>query len=112
MESIEELDELNTRTEIGTDVFIYGFKAANDWDVEITAALLDSFLMSFYNGQLRVKVQEREINAATLKGHMERIHNERPGATMGTYGNYLALTRTEGVYTYTKDFHGMGTLVQ
>lgn len=110
VESIEELDALNTRTEIGTDVFIYGFKAANDWDVEITAALLDSFLMSFYNGQLRVKVQEREINAATLKGHMERIHNERPGATKGTYGNYLALTRTEGVYTYTKDFHGMGTL--
>lgn len=97
-------------TEIGTDVFIYGFKASSDWNVEITAALLESFLMSFYNGQLRVKVQDREINAITLKGYMERIHNERPRETKGTYGNYLALTRTEGVYTYTKDFHGMGTL--
>lgn len=110
VESIEELDALNTRTEIGTDVFIYGFKASSDWNVEITAALLESFLMSFYNGQLRVKVQDREINAITLKGYMERIHNERPRETKGTYGNYLALTRTEGVYTYTKDFHGMGTL--
>lgn len=66
--------------------------------------------MSFYNGQLRVKVQDREINVATLKSHMERIHNKRPGATKGTYGNYLALTRTEGVYIYSLDFHGMGIL--
>lgn len=110
VESIKELDALNKRTEIGTDVFIYGFKASSDWDVEITIALLENFLMSFYNGQLRVKVQNREINSTTLKGHVERIHNERPGATKGTYGNYLALTRTEGVYTYTKEFHGMGTL--
>lgn len=107
---IEELDALNSRIKIGTDVFIYGFKASSDWNVEITAALLESFLMSFYNGQLRVKVQNREINAVTLKRNMERIHNKRPGETKGTYGNYLALTRTEGVYAYTKDFHGMGTL--
>lgn len=50
-----------------------------------------SRLMSFYNGQLCVKVQGREINATTLKSHMERIHNERPGAIKGTYGNYLAV---------------------
>lgn len=110
VKSIKELDVLNERTEIGTDVFIYGFRGSSDWDVEITVALLENFLMSFYNGQLRVKIQNREINSTTLKGHMERVHNERPGATKGTYGNYLALTRTEGVYTYTKEFHGMGTL--
>ena len=110
VESIKELDLLNERTEIGTDVFIYGFRGSSDWDVEITVALLENFLMSFYNGQLRVKIQNREINSTTLKGHIERVHNERPGATKGTYGNYLALTRTEGVYTYTKEFHGMGTL--
>ena len=110
VESIKELDLLNERTEIGTDVFIYGFRGSSDWDVEITVALLENFLMSFYNGQLRVKIQNREINSTTLKGNIERVHNERPGATKGTYGNYLALTRTEGVYTYTKEFHGMGTL--
>lgn len=110
VESIPELDALNTRTEVGTDVFVYGFKAADDWESDITAALLESFLMSFYNGQLRVKVQGREINASSLGSYMTRIHAERPGATKGTYGNYLALTRTEGVYTYSKDFHGMGTL--
>lgn len=110
VESIPELDALNNRTEIGTDVFVYGFKAASDWDTEITTALLENFLMSFYHDQLRAKVQGREINANTLGNHMLRAHNERPGETKGTYGNYLALTRTEGVYNYTKDFHGLGTL--
>ena len=52
----------------------------------------ESFLMSFYNEQLRVKVQGREINKKSLPGYMERVHRERPGATKGTYGNYLALT--------------------
>lgn len=108
--SIRELDALNTRTEVGTDVFVYGFKAASDWDSDITSALLENFLMSFYYGHLRAKVQGREINDSTLGGYMMRLHAERPGETKGTYGNYLALTRTDGVYTYSKDFHGMGTL--
>ncbi|NLB56671.1 MAG: hypothetical protein GX811_13090, partial [Lentisphaerae bacterium] len=110
VEFIPELDALNNRTEIGTDVFIYGLKAASDWDAEITTALLENFLMSFYNGQLRVKLQGREINANTLGSYMLRAHNEHAGETKGTYGNYLALTRTEGVYSYSRDFHGLGTL--
>lgn len=110
IESIPELDALNLRTEIGTDVFVYGFKTSSDWEKEITVELLESFLMSFYKGVLRVKVQNQEINAKTLKMHMERVHSYRPGSTKGTYGNYLALTRTEGVHTFSKDFHGMGTL--
>ena len=110
VEIIPELDAINKRTEIGTDVFVYGFKADSDWESEITIALLESFLMSFYNGQLLVKVQEREINKDSLRGFMERMHREYPGAVKSTYGNYLALTRTEGVHTFSKDFHGMGTL--
>lgn len=107
---IPELDYINKRSEVGTDVFIYGFKSAREWETEITVALLDNFLMSFFNGQLRVKIQGKEINNKTLSGYMEWIHRERAGVTKGTYGNYLALTRTEGVYTYSQKFHGMGTL--
>lgn len=110
VEAIPELDSINKRLKIGTDVFIYGFKSTSNWEIEITVALLENFLISFYYGQLRVKVQGREINKKSLPGYVERIHRERPGATKGTYGNYLALTRKEGVHTYSKNFHGMGTL--
>lgn len=110
VDAIPELDSIYKRTEVGTDVFIYGFKSASEWETEITVALLESFLMSFYNGQLRVMVQGREINKKSLSGYIERVHRECPRATKGTYGNYLALTRTEGVHTYSQNFHGMGTL--
>lgn len=110
VESINELELLNKRSETGTDVFVFGFKANSDWENEIITALLENFLMSIYNGQLRVKVQNREINSGTLGGYMERVHREYPGPTKGTYGNYLCLIRTEDVKTYSKDFHGLGTL--
>lgn len=111
VESIPELDALSIRNEIGTDVFIYGFKGIdNHWETEIIVAILDNFLMSIYNGHLRVRLQGSEINATTLSNYIFRMHNQRPSDTKGTYGNYLALTRTEGVHTYIKDFHGMGSL--
>lgn len=110
VESIPELDRLNLKTEIGTDVFVYGFNGSPDWETEIMVALLENFLMSIYNGELRIKIQGRELNKHSLSVNMLRVHNDSPGKTKGTYGNYLALTRTEGVHSYTKDFHGMGTL--
>lgn len=110
VESIDELELLNKRTQTGTDVFIFGFKANNDWENEITVALLENFLMSIYKGHLRIKVQNSEINSKTLGSYMQRVHRDCPGPTKGTYGNYLCLTRTEDVKTYSMDFHEMGTL--
>ena len=108
--SIPELDGLNARVKIGTDVFIYGFKSKSDWETEIIVAVLENFLMSIYNNELNVKIQGRELNKQTLGEYMLRAYKRDPGKTKGTYGNFLALTRTEGVYTYSKNFHNMGTL--
>lgn len=110
VKQIQQLDALNERTEIGTDVFVFGFKGTSSWEKEIRTALLDNFLLSFYYGQLRVKVQGCEINADTLGDYVCRTHDANPGGTKGLYGNYLVLTRTEGVHVYERDFHGMGTL--
>ena len=115
VQSIPELDELNYRDNVGTDVFIYGFKNASNWNDDIIVAILDSFLMSIFTGKLRVSLKDNgnvgAINQNTLAGVMERAHNKHPGDTKGTYGNYLALTRNDdSVHTFTKEFHGMGTL--
>lgn len=110
VESISELEEMHHRSEIGTDIFIYGFNGKGDWDGEIIEALLENFLMSFYHGYLRARVQGHEINKDTLGGFILRVHGKSPGRNKGTYGNYLALTRTEGTYSYSRDFHGLGTL--
>ena len=108
--SIPALDSLNSRTEIGTDVFVYGFNGLSNWENEIRDAVLENFLMYIYNNELYVKIQGRELNAQTLGGFMLSAHNCDPGRLKSTYGNYLALTRSEGVNTYSKNFHGMGTL--
>lgn len=113
VESIPELDELNKRTDVGTDVFIYGFNGPglNDqWKDEIITAVLDSFLMSIYKGHLVVRVQNEELNASTIGKYIEKMYANKPSALKGTYGNYQALTRTEGVHEFSRDFHGMGTL--
>ena len=47
VEAIPELDSINKRLKIGTDVFIYGFKSTSNWETEITVALLENFLISF-----------------------------------------------------------------
>lgn len=115
VESIPELDELYTRTDIGTDVFVYGFKGLSNWSDEITVAVLDSFLMSIYTGKLKVSIKDDRhpgiINSKSIGTYLKRLHDLRPGETKGTYGNYLALTREdESVHTYSRDFHGLGTL--
>lgn len=110
VERIDEIELLNQRSQMGTDVFIYGFKANDDWENEITIALLENFLMSIYNGRLRVKVQNRELNSKSIGTYIERTHKDYPRQTKGIYGNYLCLIRTEDVKIYSMDFHGMGTL--
>ncbi|MBR3362209.1 MAG: hypothetical protein IKG39_12855 [Lachnospiraceae bacterium] len=106
---IPELEKLNIRDETGTDVFIYGFNGSgieDAWKHEIESALLENFLMSIYRGNLTVRIGGNEINKNTLSGFVGR------SASKGTYGNYLALTRTEeqGAHSYSKNFHGLGTL--
>lgn len=113
VESISELDALNKRNDVGTDVFIYGFNGPvmeEQWKQEIITAILDSFLMSIYNGQLIVRVQSEELNASTIGRYIEKIYANRPSDLKGTYGNYQALVRKEGVYEFSRDFHGLGTL--
>lgn len=113
--SIPELDSLNKRDAIGTDVFVYGFKGTSEWKDEIVVAILDSFLMSIYSGKLRVAIKDGEfkgeLNKDSLDVFIKRVHASRPGETKSTYGNYLALTREDDcVHTYSMSFHGLGTL--
>lgn len=110
VEIIQELDELEEREEVGTDVFIYGFNGPSitgEWEKEIITAILDSFLMSIYKENLSIKVQNEEINAKTLGKYI----NKYGSSIKNTYCNYQVLVRQEGVHEYSRDFHGLGQVV-
>lgn len=62
------------RTEVGTDVAIFGFKLEeyNNWQDDITIAILRNFILAIKNGTLEVEVesptQKYSISKKTLEG--------------------------------------------
>lgn len=106
---IPELDDLNIRNDVGTDVFIYGFNgpiARETWEGKIVSEILDSFLMSIFRGSLCVRIQDEEINAKNLGMYVNRYKS----TIKSTYCNYQVLKRKDDVHEYSMDFHGMGTV--
>ena len=107
VEDIDVLEQMNQRTQTGTDVFVFGFKSNEDWENKVIKTVLENFLVSIYRGQLCVKVEGKEINSKSLGAYVEKM---RENLKEGTYGHYLCLVESEAVKRYSMDFHGMGTL--
>jgi len=62
-----DLDPSFKRTEYGTDIYIIGFKSAENWEKDVINRLLDSFLVSIYREKLEIKINNIEINKSNLK---------------------------------------------
>lgn len=103
--SINELEQLCKRTEIGTDVFVYGFNAGTDWERNVINEVLENFLMAIYKNLLSVTVANRKIDSSTLSRYLDTYNAKIKNA----YWYYQALTRPE-TKVFTRDFHGLGTL--
>lgn len=67
------------RNELGTDIYVVGFDEhlAKNWERDITFALADSFLMSFYTNKLEVLVEDRIINFQEISKIINEIKNTR-----------------------------------
>lgn len=50
------------RNKCGTDIFIIGFKSAENCKKDVINRLLDSFLISIYFNKLEIKINDIEIN--------------------------------------------------
>lgn len=103
--TITEIDNLKPRTEIGTDVFVYGFNAATSWEDDVACEILDNFLIAIYKNKLTVSINSRKINAMNLSGLMERYKTKVRQA----YSYYKVLSNPKAK-VFTMDFHGLGTL--
>lgn len=71
VKNIPALEKIFERSQIGTDVFVYGFNAEktcgeNSWVAEIIHELIENFLVAIHRDKLRVKVQGKEICKAAL----------------------------------------------
>lgn len=103
--AISELDNLNTRDKIGTDVFVYGFNANFDWATDVTCEILNNFLMAIYRNQLSVSVENHLITSKTLSEYVHRYKTNLKEAVC-----YYKVLTNSTTKIFTKDFHGLGTL--
>lgn len=103
--AISELDNLNTRDKVGTDVFVYGFNANFDWATDVTCEILNNFLMAIYRNQLSVSVENHLITNKTLSAYVERYETKLKEAV-----SYYKVLTNPATKIFTKDFHGLGTL--
>ena len=105
VDSISELEKLYQRTEIGTDVFVYGFNAGHEWNSDVINEVLENFLMSIHKNLLSVTVDNKVIDNSTLASYLSTYNSKIKNA----YWYYQVLVRPE-TKVFKKDFHGMGTL--
>lgn len=112
VESIKELDEINFRTEFGTDLFVYGFnnRSSISWKNEVITEVLNNFLVSIYNESLIVEVEGVLLNKEKLPELIEEyIKPNKKTACKTCFSNYLVLT-SPNTKIYEKEFHALGTL--
>ena len=105
VDSIIELEKLYRRSEIGTDVFVYGFNAGYEWNIDVINEVLENFLMSIHKNLLSVTVANKTIDSYTLSNYLSTYNAKIKNA----YWYYQVLVRPE-TKVFKKDFHGMGTL--
>ena len=103
--SIKELDELEKRTETGTDVFVYGFNGTRTWEEDIVCEILENFLLAIYKNKLEVSINSMIINHKTLSTIIER----HKANVRQAYSYYKVLYNPE-TKVFVNDFHGLGTL--
>lgn len=105
VDSIRELEQLYKRSEMGTDVFIYGFNAGAEWDKDVINEVLENFLMAIHKDLLSVIVADKKIDSSTLTKYLG-VYNAK---IKNAFWYYQVLIRPE-TKVFTRDFHGLGTL--
>lgn len=57
--------------QLGTDVFIIGFKESSDWQDQVVSKVLDSFMVAIVRGELAIKVGDIKVSQATLNNVLQ-----------------------------------------
>lgn len=103
--NIKQIDNLNYRSEHGTDIFIIGFIDNIDWIDSIIIEALESFLLSIINNKLQLKIENKIIS----KEKIEDIINEYKDKLKEAY-SYYRVIKSPSTKNITCNFENMGTV--
>ena len=102
------LDKNFSRNTYGTDLFIIGFKAENNWKQHILSMLLDSFLVAVYYNELEIRIGDIVVNKESLKEIIEKNEWIIRTSRKSIVSQYILISKEEGVYTKEIDILGYG----
>lgn len=111
VEKMEQLDAIYKRTAVGTDLFIPGFhwvtSGSKSWVEIMTGEILENFLMSIYNNQLMVQIENETID----KYHLNTVIARNQKSAKNAYCfNKILNAKSNDIVESSLDFHGLGSL--
>lgn len=107
VQNLTEYDVMFKRTEVGTDKFIMGFSAKDDWADEVIETVLLSYLVAVMEEKLEVHISGLKITKSNLASIVKYIMTKKPNSKAEQY--YEAYTSEENVKVikYFKTYDGM-----
>jgi hypothetical protein len=96
------------RDKIGTDIYILGFIKKDDWKINIIKSVLEHFLVAIYEEDLKVSVDDININKNNLKSLLDKYISGDSKCYADKYYRSMTSEKKE-VYT-NNNFKGLGSL--
>lgn len=103
------LDKYFVRDKYGTDIYVIGFRAEENWRAAIISKILDSFMCAIQYGDLEVEVDGIEINKEKLQSIVYNDSYIIPSEKKNILAQYVLLNN-EFVHTKTVDIKGYGNV--
>ncbi|WP_051275827.1 hypothetical protein [Desulfovirgula thermocuniculi] len=102
------VDQFFRRSEVGTDLFIFGFSEVPDWQVRIIKSAIENFFVAVLDGNLVIMVEGERISKETLSGLIDKYISQDPECLAGKYCEALLSPHSR---RFTRDkFIGSGSL--
>ncbi len=99
------------RTKIGTDIFIFGFNATENWIQDIYFELIENFLLTIYQEKLIAKIQGYTLNKNTLQKVFAESENYFKKRKSQALNYFKVLTAPPAdLKIFEEDFHGLGKI--
>lgn len=104
----EQLPEFFRRSQVGTDLFVFGFDAGNDWEEKIIRSVLENFFVAIHQRKLIVAVGNTRLDDTTLPELMEKHFGDSSASDCPTY--YQAFTSDEAKFYSLENFEDLGSV--
>lgn len=108
--NFEKINSFYHRDEIGTDIYIIGFNALNNWENKVIKSVIENFFMAIHNKNLIVKVSDKIIDSDNLSDLIDYYFRDENSNKFYVDKYYEVLTSDNAEKFVEEDFEGLGKM--